>query len=180
MATPVRNISSSDVSVGAPTKASNHNNLRADVLVALTEMDYGPTGSLPGSPSVSQMYLDTTDDIIYACLDGSTWQAIASAAVTVDNNGVTISPGGNDRFNFYRDSQTDGAPLIMGAFDNSSSNGRYISIGRNSNGSTPAAGALGLANLNGTVYYLWVDSTGTLRINTSLPTNATDTGGSPV
>ena len=57
--------------------------------------------------------------------------------------------------------------------------GPQFRIGRNSNG-TGSAGSLRLTDKSGTHYYFWVDDSGTLRVNTSAPTNATDTGGSPV
>jgi hypothetical protein len=57
--------------------------------------------------------------------------------------------------------------------------GPTISIGRNSNGSGPVSGALVFENVSGTSYYLWVDSTGKLRIGTSSPA-VSDVGGSVV
>lgn len=66
-------------------------------------------------------------------------------------------------------------------FDNASSNGPFIQIGRNTNSSTPAAGFLALRNRANTLYRLWVDASGNLRIwDGGNPTNANDASGSIV
>lgn len=95
MADPVRTASSSDVSTGDPTRSSHYNNLRADVLRALTELDYGATGSIPASPATGQRYLDTTTDELLICLDGITWTSIASSEVVVDSSGLSASVSAN-------------------------------------------------------------------------------------
>jgi hypothetical protein len=58
--------------------------------------------------------------------------------------------------------------------------GPSIILGRNSNGSTPSAGFVQLANRSGTNYYLWVDDTGDLRVHTSAPVHGSDTAGTVV
>jgi hypothetical protein len=68
----------------------------------------------------------------------------------------------------------------MRDFDNGSSVGPLFSVGRNNNGSTPAAGSIELLMRDGSTRYLWVDNTGDLRIHSSQPTNATDTSGTVV
>jgi hypothetical protein len=65
-------------------------------------------------------------------------------------------------------------------FDNGSSFGPRIIVGRNSNASTPAAGHLRLTNVGNTSYRIWPDTSGNLRIGTSDPTNANDTSGTVV
>ena len=65
-------------------------------------------------------------------------------------------------------------------FDNGSSMGPRIIVGRNSNASTPAAGHLRLTNLGGTSYRIWPDTSGNLRIHTADPTNAADTAGTVI
>lgn len=74
---------------------------------------------------------------------------------------------------------TDSFVAING-FDNGSSYGGYLYIGRNNNASTPAAGFLQMSSRGGTNYSLWVDSSGNLRIGTAPPTNATDASGTIV
>jgi hypothetical protein len=67
--------------------------------------------------------------------------------------------------------------------DNDTSPGNTVYIGRNTDATYPAAGHLTLVANNGTAYYLWVDTTGDLRIHTNPPSNltgVTDTGGTVV
>lgn len=76
MATPERSVSSSDVGVGDATKADHYNNLRADMLIALTELDKGTKVNRPSSNlQVSQMYYATDEDIVYIS-DGSGWRQL--------------------------------------------------------------------------------------------------------
>lgn len=91
MATPVRTLSSAEVNTGDPTRESHYDNLRADMVVSLTERDYGATAAKPATPSVSQQWMDTTLDVFYTSFDGSTWDAIASSVVTVDEGGITLA-----------------------------------------------------------------------------------------
>lgn len=72
------------------------------------------------------------------------------------------------------------AGLNIDSANTGTSFGPYINLGRNSNGSTPAAGFLFMANRGGTSYAVWVDNTGVGRIGTTLPTNAQDTSGSVI
>lgn len=59
--------------------------------------------------------------------------------------------------------------------------GPYVSIGRNSNATVPAAGSLQLFNRSGTPYSLWVDASANLRIHTVAPASAAnDTSGTVV
>jgi hypothetical protein len=69
--------------------------------------------------------------------------------------------------------------LLFSSPDNGANAGPSMRIGRNSNASTPAAGSLELYSRNNTGI-IWVDGSGNLRIGTTLPTNATDTGGTVV
>lgn len=75
---------------------------------------------------------------------------------------------------------TIGQQLVLSSFDNGTGAGNYAQIGRNSNVSTPAAGHLILHNKSATTYAIWPDTSGNLRINTSSPTNSTDTGGTVI
>lgn len=58
--------------------------------------------------------------------------------------------------------------------------GPAVVIDRNNNASTPASGSVRITNRAGTDYYIWVDSTGKLRIGTTAPTNANDATGTIV
>jgi hypothetical protein len=71
--------------------------------------------------------------------------------------------------------------IVFPEFDNGSSYGPYVNIGRNSNGSTPAAGHLLLYDRDNDYYSIWPDGSGNLRIVTNAhPTSATDTGGTVI
>ena len=72
------------------------------------------------------------------------------------------------------------AGLNIDSANTGTSFGPYINLGRNNNGTTPAAGFLYMANRGGTSYAVWVDSSGNLRIGTTLPTNAQDGSGAIV
>ena len=91
MATPVRTLSSTEVTTGDPTRESHYDNLRLDMLIALTEFDYGATAAKPATPTTSQRWMDTTLDVLYVSFDGSTWDAIASSVVTIDDGGITLA-----------------------------------------------------------------------------------------
>ncbi|MBK8129428.1 MAG: hypothetical protein IPK53_11115 [bacterium] len=69
--------------------------------------------------------------------------------------------------------------IVLASYDNASSIGPYVAIGRNNNASTPAPGFLQLIDKGAANRYIWPDSSGNLRINTSAPTS-TDTGGTVV
>jgi len=74
------------------------------------------------------------------------------------------------------------APLAVSNIDNGSSFGPFVSIGRNSNGSTPAAGFIRLTGKTGNSNDIWADSSatpGVLRIGNGT-TTTTDTAGSIV
>lgn len=75
---------------------------------------------------------------------------------------------------------TDERRLALSAFDNGANHGTRIVCQRNSNVSTPAAGFIGLDDLNGTNRRIWPDQNGVLRIHTVVPTNATDLDGAVV
>ena len=68
----------------------------------------------------------------------------------------------------------------LSSFDNGSSLGPYVNIGRNSNASTSAAGLIILTTKGGTAEYLYSDNSGNLRIGTTLPTSANDTSNTVV
>lgn len=98
--------------------------------------------------------------------------AISSASLIVQRSGVDavqLNALSGDR------------GVAMPSFDNSSSYGPYINIGRNSNASTPASGHIIIRNLSNQYYSLWVDASANLRIVAGAqPTNATDTAGTVV
>lgn len=74
------------------------------------------------------------------------------------------------------------APIAISNIDNSSSFGPFLSIGRNSNVSTPAAGFIRLVGRTGNSNDIWADSSaspGVLRIGNGT-TTTTDLGGSIV
>lgn len=66
------------------------------------------------------------------------------------------------------------------AADFGTARGCTVSISRNNNASTPAAGNLFMEARDGTDYYLWVDASGVARIGTTQPTFANDGGGTVI
>lgn len=68
----------------------------------------------------------------------------------------------------------------LNAFDNGEGNGTYLSLQRNSNASTPAAGFLMMQNRSGSSYRVWVDASGLLRTGVIYPTFANDSAGTVV
>lgn len=68
---------------------------------------------------------------------------------------------------------------LVGA-DFGTGRGPTLSIDRNTNGSTPAAGNLFIEARTGTNYFIWPDASGNLRIGTTAPTNANDGSGTVV
>lgn len=72
-----------------------------------------------------------------------------------------------------------GSFLVQGG-DSGTSYGAYLTVSRNTNGSTPASGFIQFINLSGSAYHIWPDTSGDLRIYTGAPTNANDTAGTVV
>jgi hypothetical protein len=73
------------------------------------------------------------------------------------------------------------AMLFLTGADVGSSFGPHITLGRNTNASTPAAGFFFVTNRSGTGHSIWPDASGNLRINgAALPTSANDTSGTVV
>lgn len=70
--------------------------------------------------------------------------------------------------------------VVVAGGDGGSGSGPFVSVGRNANASTPSAGYLRLTTRVPQFQHIWPDATGVLRISTSAPTNATDTGGTVV
>ena len=70
--------------------------------------------------------------------------------------------------------------LNVASFDNGANPGPFISIGRNSNASTAAAGSLRMLTNAGGAGFVWVDGSALLRIHSAAPTSATDTAGSVI
>lgn len=73
-----------------------------------------------------------------------------------------------------------GGLITSVAYDNGANSGNYIVVERNNNGSTPAAGSIELMRRTGVAGVLWVDASADVRVGTTLPTNATDGGGTVV
>lgn len=67
--------------------------------------------------------------------------------------------------------------FVLSAFDNGASIGCFVSVQRNSNATTPAAGLLYMQPKTASTRRIWVDDAGQLRIHTADPTNANDTAG---
>lgn len=116
----------------------------------------------------------SADGAIHVIGQKKTGTTIGSMAT--DENILVIKDYQTPRFIF----DCMGAMFIP-AFDlGDGHEGPGIKIGRNTNSTNTGAGWLCLTDKAGTAYYLWVDATGDLRIDTSAPTNANDTGGDVV
>lgn len=132
-------------------------------------------------PSAGKFYIDNGSNTYATESTADTWQFVcggnASCEITTTTkrwfyNGVqsvAIYPSG-DRAENWRGI----------AFDNGAAEGNYMRMGRNSNGSTPAAGFFAMDDRAGTVQYIWPDASGNLRINSATPINSRDTNGTVV
>ncbi|MBP8294183.1 MAG: hypothetical protein KAX65_15510 [Caldilineaceae bacterium] len=87
---------------------------------------------------------------------------------------LKFQAGGVDLVTFYN------TGIAFSPYDNGTSWAAFIQIGRNSNASTPAAGAINLQDKNGTARWIWPDGSGNLRVHTSVPTNALDADGTVI
>lgn len=83
-----------------------------------------------------------------------------------------------DRISFETSSTEN--QILLRKFDNGANGGPNLTIGRNENASTPAAGYVSLRRANDVAAYIWPDSSNILRIHTLVPTNANDTAGTVV
>lgn len=90
----VRTITSSDVSTGDPTKATQYNSALDDILTALGQADGGDTASRPGSPALYDVYLDTDESVLYACFSAGTWTRIGVPSGTIAMWGTASAPTG--------------------------------------------------------------------------------------
>lgn len=89
--------------------------------------------------------------------------------ITIDKTDATLALRGSGQTYLYLD---DG--------DNGASFGALLSLGRNTNASTPAGAVLRMRDKGGVWRYIWVDATGVMRINTTPATSGSDTSGTVV
>ena len=103
------------------------------------------------------------------------WMQQLDAGDTINVNGpINVQYNGTERAEFFTSSNQ--ARILTGhAFDNDTSEGCHIFLGRNNDASTPAAGFLALEDKGGTTYYVHVDDSGVLRVGTTVPDNSNDT-----
>lgn len=151
---PIVDVSDTTMSASGTTKkiaASRFVNTNADKTFVTGD---GTTGVLPVAGTVA---------VVSRANTFTQAQTITPATVTTALD-ITLPTGA---------SSVNG--IAMNNHDNGASTGPRILIGYNSNGSTPAAGALAIRTLGGAARLIWPDATGLLRIGTSAPTNATDT-----
>lgn len=104
-----------------------------------------------------------------------------AVALTVDMPASTTAYGaeyqynGTTRFRFVAQSGATAISMTENDLGNNVA-GPYIRINRNSNATNPTPGFLILHDKGGTDRYLWVDTTGDLRIHTSIPLNSDTVG----
>ena len=103
--------------------------------------------------------------------NAQTFTGVQTFAPAAGSNAIILTTPAN---------QTAAMLRINGA-DIGSSFGPHITLERNTNASTPAAGFLYITNRGGTGYSIWPDASGNLRINgAATPTSANDTSGTVV
>ncbi len=112
--------------------------------------------------------IDLSTDVIGLIVD-------VSASPTAD--ALRLDKGGTAMIRFDLDTQPK---LQLQPYDNGAGLGPLLTIRENNNASTPAAGALALYDKGSTLFYMWTDDSGNLRIGTSAPINANDTSGTVV
>lgn len=104
-----------------------------------------------------------------------------AVALTVDMPASTSSYAsefqynGTTRFRFVAQAAATAISITENDLGNNVA-GPYIRINRNSNATNPTPGFLILHDKGGTDRYLWVDTTGDLRIHTSIPLNSDTVG----
>lgn len=107
-------------------------------------------------------------------INGASADAVDPLAVQVDSVQVASVD--------YRSSV--GYRINLPALDMGGQRGRSVQLGRDTDagngGASAAAAFLQLERRSGTTDYVWVDATGNVRINTSVPTSANDTSGTVV
>ena len=128
----------------------------------------------------------TSSTTAYALAVTSTATSSSAAGVSSDSNALASAGFRNFRLAHnttmrgYWSATAAETLLHMASFDNGAAEGCHISLGRNSNGSTPAAGFVEMADKGNTIYRVWPDDSGNLRINNADPTNANDTAGTVI
>ena len=137
----------------------------SNILASADTLSLSGTTTITGATTVSISSTSATG--IIASMPAST-SASAIIAKYNGTNRVLINALSNENsFN-------------LSSFDNGSSLGPYVNIGRNSNATTSAAGLIILTTKGGTAEYLYCDNSGNLRIGTTLPTSANDTSNTVV
>jgi hypothetical protein len=103
----------------------------------------------------------------------NSWGALVIEPDSNYYQALTILNGVSDVFGL------DSHYAYFSDFDNSTLGGTYLSLGRNNNGTTPAAGYLSLAMRTGAYRPIWIDASNQVRVMTDLTalSNTTDTGG---
>jgi len=114
----------------------------------------------------------------FAPTNTSTMGIYVNMPASTATSAIVSAYNGTNRFQLIT-SAAEGS-LNLAAFDNGASLGTYLSLGRNSNASTPAASLIMFSTKGGTSEYVWVDNSANLRIGTTLPTSANDTTGTVV
>lgn len=157
------------------------NDLLMVVDVSDTSMSAGGTNK-----KVTANYLGLTSGAVIYAQDGKALTLPASGTVATRQAAntftaaQTISPAAGIALTINPVAAGVNGVLTISAVDNGSNPGPILYIANNNNASTPAAGALRLAQGNGTSRYIWPDATGLIRVHTAAPTNALDTAGSVI
>jgi hypothetical protein len=134
--------------------------------------------------TVNQSISVDTGDMAFAVTNAST----ASLAVGISSESSSAAAVGYRNYRVAHDGALRGfwtatsgeSEIQLSPWDNGSGPGSHLSLRRNSNGATPAAGFVELSELDGTLQRIWPDNSGNLRIYNADPTNANDTSGTVV
>lgn len=96
---------------------------------------------------------------------------------TSSTNGVGWRVQYNGTSRIFAQAKSNLNNVSLAAFDNGAGVGSLFQIGRNSNASTPAPGALLVSKSDGNSQFLWPDDSAIWRTLNTQPTNATMGGG---
>ena len=144
-------------------------------------MGYATVSQVRGSAAVTDAQNTfTTQQIISPVSTGNDGLAINMPAGSVSNSALTITNGGVTRLAMYaRDAQSN---LIIATCDlGTDVAGPLLLVGRNSNATGPASGAIRYVDRSGSNWFVWADDTGVMRIHSAAPTNlASDTAGTVI
>lgn len=170
-----------DGSAAAPSLQPGNDADTGFFRVASNTIGFATAGVEAGRITSGQHWLigTTTDSgqVTIKAGSASTVGLLVDTAASPTADALRLDKNGTAMIRFDLDSQ----PAIKTQpYDNGTGLGSILELHPNTNALTPAAGVLRMYSKSGTSYFVWVDDTGDLRINTVAPTYANDTAGTVV